>query len=350
MQLQRDDLALALKLAQPCVMMAEYTPILVHYCFNDDHLFTYDCVSSITVGLKTGMRCALRGETLLRLVELAGEKVDLTPVNDDVKFKSGGATAMLPAMGPKDFLWKGAKAESGISFTFDDDLMRGWRLCSEGVAKDGARHQEWACLVLRTGPKALLAACDGAATVRYRLDRALGKKELTVLIPKSVVDQVVWIASLLECEPKQIKATLGEVLTVTFEGGKWPVQLVGKLLPEEPFDFDAALKHCEPVKQRQTIPDDFEPACSRVAAVRAKEGDKSCSLTSDGSKLRVHGSGALGNAETVFKFNGKAADVSCDPDCFTRYLGEVESITLSPAGVAVYAGEDKFAQFTLAQS
>jgi len=366
--MKRDELALALKLAQPCITVAEYTPILVHYCFDKTSLFTYDAVSAITVNFKTGLQCALRGETLLKLVELAGDDIELAMGEQCVEFKSGRREAIeLPYLAKSDFLWKGMPSVVGHEFEFNADLLQGWRMCAATVAKD-ARQLEWTALAFRLGAKPVLASHDGSATTRYTLTSALGKKEQLVLIPKSVVDQVLWIESLLELE-KPIRATISnDYLRCDFVGEQ-TVTLIGKLMPGDPFDFDAALKASRPNKERQQLPDGFGDAIERVLAVRARENDNLCSLHCNGKELRVYGNGTLGNAETKFKLSGASAHINCDPAALSRYLPSngaaketdeddeattkrnalrVDQLSLSNAGAVLYAGGDKFVQFVSA--
>ncbi len=67
------SLAFALRLAQPCTRY-DGAEILVHFCFDGDRLFAYDAIAAIIVDFPTGLHCAVRGEPLLKLVELAGRR------------------------------------------------------------------------------------------------------------------------------------------------------------------------------------------------------------------------------------------------------------------------------------
>jgi hypothetical protein len=349
---QRSDLksfAFVLKLVQPCVMVTEYAPILVHFCFDGEHVFAYDAVAAIIIDYKSDFHFALRGEVPQKLVKLAGDELDLAQEDDDtVRFRSGRTEVMLPYLRESDFLlpktgWL-KERPSGLSFTFDDDLLQGWRLCAKSICKD-APNPAWTALNLRVGPKPVLAACDGVAMVRYRLARPLGEEERTVLIPKSVVNQLLWIGDLLQAEPTSIKATLGtELLHVEFAGGK--VRLIGKLLPEPPFEFDAPLaKVWRPARRRQPIPEGFADAFDYVAVVLLNEHDKLVNLSTDGKTLLVWGNGTQGDASTSFTFGGAAAEISCHFERLTRYLGEVETMTVSEAGVVFYGCAEHFVQF-----
>lgn len=339
--MKTDKLLFALKLAQPCVVSIDLIPVLQHFCFDKERLFAYDEVSAIVVGLDTKLHCALRGDTLLQLVSLAGEEVSLQPHADKVVFESGSTVVDLPLLPPEEFTFEDPQAEGKgtIIFKLTDQRLQALEACAAGVGVD-PRFKAQTAVTLVLGKKPAMYAFDGTSLVKCTLDDALGPTTRQVLIPKSVCDQIKSIMSALEIGATDVTMAIGkEHMSVTFAHDEWNVKLIGHLLQEEA-DVAAYEKAIEEAADKLTLlpmDTEFAKAVDKVAVVVSNEVEKVCALDASGGQLRVSGEGSLGKACTTLKAPSKLkTSAKVDPERLLRYRGELKHIAIDKDRIAMY--------------
>lgn len=345
------ELAFALKLAEPCLVTSNYLPILSHYCLTGDNLYAYDDVSAIVVGLETGLKCALRGETLNKLLALCGPQVKLKSVNGEdnptVLLTSGRAKVNLPILDVKEFVYKEPEDDWAFDFDLSADLLTGLAMCVTSVSQDPLLHKEWTAVTMRTGPAGtMLYAFDGVGLIRYAVPATIGgKKERTLMIPQSVVTQVNGLAAALLQKPSDIaNIKVGkEYVKLTFRQGKKDsdmpkVHLVGKLLPDKAPDFEHLIEGLKLAAKPFKIPKGFHKAVAKVALVVSSEMEPRCTVSVEGTEMLVHGEGGFGAAETVLELDKsvKKASATVDPIRLARYEERLTSMSVEPGSVAMH--------------
>lgn len=340
--MKTSDLHFALKLAQPCIVGIDLIPVLQHFCFEPGRVFSYDEVSAIIVKLDSELHCALRASTLLPLLELAGEKVTLTEKGGTVYFASDNTKAELPAMPPERFVFEEPRAQdkTTMRLAVTQELLDALELCGAGVGKD-PRFAAQTSVVLVTGKTPLLYATDGTGLIRIALSKALGNEERTVLIPKSVCDQIAGVIKALEVTPEAVVINLSrDHLAVDFEHDVWSVHLVGKLLSEKVDldEYEFALGEASKGRQLLPLAEGFAQAVAKVAIVMAGDVEKACNLEVKDGSFTVSGVGSLGSAKTVLKGNGGkgVASAAVDPEHLSRYAGRFTHVMVDKERVAMY--------------
>lgn len=336
--METKDLEFALKLAQPCLLGVDFIPILSHYCFIDGLVYAYDDVSAIVVPCTTELECAVRGDMLLGLVGLAAAQITVEQAKDKVVVVSGDSRAELPCLPSKNFLFKFPEQEAHTTFSLTEELMRGLALCAASVGKD-PRRPEFTGVTLQLGKAAAMYASDNTSLTRYILTEGVGKKALTVILPKSVCDQILGTATALEAKPETVHVSLTpEFVLVEFagDGGDARATIVGKLLTVKPADFEKAIEASESTHPEFSLPEEFDKAVAKVVLVIGKELEKTCLLQTEGSALWVRGQGSLGKAETKFVTDQKklpSVTAVCSPEHITKMLADVTTVVVDEKAV-----------------
>jgi DNA polymerase III sliding clamp (beta) subunit (PCNA family) len=331
------DLAFALKLAAPCIVTSNYIKVLSHYCFTKDTVFAHDDVSAIIVNVRTGLNCALHGETLSRFIDLCGKQIEFTADGEGkVGLKSGRTKAELPSLGPKEFYFKMPEEKYSLDVAMSEELLGAFAICVAGVSKDPLLHKEWTAAALQLGAAPAMFAFDGTSLVRVGLAKSLGKKDRKLLIPESVCRQIVDTASALSMKDGgEVAMKIGsDHIRVDFGGA---VHLIGKLLPEEAPDYETNIAQIKTSKAF-AMPKGFHRAVGKVAVVTGNSMEPLCTIAVDGTRMIVSGSGDFGEAETNLKLEreAKPCSASVAPDRLLRYQDQLLEISVDPDGIAMH--------------
>ena len=334
--METKDLEFALKLAQPCLLGVDFIPVLSHYCFDKGVFYAYDGVSAIIVTCETDLSCAVRGDTLLGLVSLAGEKLSLKQAKDKVEVVSGNSRAELPCLLPKDFLLQLPEQDQLCQFFLTEELVKGLALCSSGVGQD-PRRPEFTGVTLQLGKEPIFYSSDNTSITKYTGTEAVGEKQITVILPKSICDQILATATVLEAKLNKVKITLTkEFVIAQFDDTIPVVTIIGKLLTVTPAKFEQIIASCKSNKPKFEIPEGFDKAVAKVVLVTNKELQKDCVLETNGEKFLVRGEGSLGKAETKFDTDHlhlPGVLVSCSPEHLTKMLTDVTHMVVDEKAV-----------------
>ncbi len=361
--MKTSDLDFALKLAQPCVTSIDLVPVMTHYCFDKDKVFAYDEVSGIIVGLETDLHCALRGESLLPLVALAGQEITLEANGDaNVSVRSGKSMkAELPALAPESFIYEEPRAndKTTIRFSLTDEFIIGLGICSAAVS-DNPHYKERTAVMFVTGKNPVLYAYDGTALVKYTLSKPIGSERRPVLIPKSICDQIIGIKEKVKAKSEGIQVALSrQHMQVTFKNAKefadFPVSLVGNLLTAlTPEQFEETLAAFESWVKKAAkrsvfeLPKGFYRAVDRTMIFVGGETEPHCCLSLLGLGLTIEGRSGLGETRTTLKVKTEQeATAELDPKRLAKYREMTTHIAMTAGQVALYdASDPKDAQLT----
>jgi hypothetical protein len=324
--METKDLESALKLAQPCLLGVDFIPVLSHFCFDDGLVYAYDGVAATIVSCETDLRGAVRGDMLLGVVGLAGPTITLKQEKDKVVVSSGRSRVELPCLQSSDFMFQFPEQEAKTQFALTEVTIKGLALCSSGVGND-PRKPEFTGVTLQLGKDAVFYASDNTSLTRYETKETVGKKQLTVIVPKSVCDQILAVGSALEVEWGKVSVTVTEeFITIQFDETTPNVTIVGKLLAVKPAQFEKAVAAHETNKPRFKIPEAFDKAVAKVALVISKEPQKDCVLITHKEVFTVSGQGDLGVAETKFDTDHAVlpdVTATCSPEHLTKILADV---------------------------
>ena len=319
--METKDLAFALKLAQPCLVSVEFIQVLSHYCFDGQFVYGYDNISAIVVECPTDLNCAVRGDTFLGLVGLAGEKTTLTQNKDSLEVVSGTSKTVLPILPPERFILQLPEEPVFVEFALPEDFLKGLAFCSLSVGND-PRRPEFTGITLRLGPTAVLYASDDTVLTKFSLQKGLGRKVREIILPKSVCDQIQGVAAALEAKAEDVTVqVLTSHIVVSFNTSP-AVTIIGQLTEAKPADFEDTIKSCATTNPKVEMPEGFDSAVAKVILMLAKGVDRKCTLHTKGKALWVHGEGPMGRTETKFDVRTSLPDVTvnCSPDHLTTIM------------------------------
>lgn len=337
--METKDLESALKLAQPCLLGVDFIPILSHFCFDEGLIYAYDGVTATAVFCDTDLRGGVRGDMLLGVVGLAGPTIILTQEKDKVVTTSGKSKVELPCLQPSDFMFQFPDQPVKTDFPLTENIVKGLALCAAGVGND-PRKPEFTGVTLNLGKDAVFYASDNTSITKYEAKEVVGKKQLVVIVPKSVCDQILAVGKILEADWTKVAVVImEEFITVTFDQTTPNVMIVGKLLAVKPAQFEKAIESQATNKPKFKLPEAFANAVAKVSLVIAKEPQKDCMLTTNREEFTVSGTGGLGTAETKFDTDHMTlskVSVICSPEHLTKVLADVTHLIVDENSVQMH--------------
>lgn len=334
--METKDLEFALKLAQPCLLGVDFIPVLSHYCFDEGLVYAYDGVSATVVTCETDLKCAVRGDMLVGIVNLAGPTLSLKQSKDKITVSSGRSNVELPCLQPSDFMFQFPEEDEKTTFRLTKTILKGIALCASGVSKD-PRKIEFTGVTMQLGEGAIFYSSDNLSITKFETKEKVGKKQLTVLVPKSVCDQISTVVSALEAEIEKVTVSITkDFIIVQFEETTPGVTIIGKLLTAQPAQFEKIIESCKTNHPKFPIPEAFGKAVAKVALVISKEVQKDCVITTNGEEFTVSGKGGLGQAETKFDTGHiRLPEITtvCSPEHLTQVLGDATHLIVDEKAI-----------------
>jgi DNA polymerase III sliding clamp (beta) subunit (PCNA family) len=123
--MQRTELFETLERISPGLASIDMIPILVHLWFNDTTVMAYNDYIAIEAKCKTGLKCAIPGQTLISMLRHSLAKtVDLSIANKEVLIKMGRSNLKLGMLPPEDFIFTMPRPAKGTELQIDFKRFR----------------------------------------------------------------------------------------------------------------------------------------------------------------------------------------------------------------------------------
>lgn len=250
-------LVFALDLASGCLQTMDMIPILTHVCFQGDRFYAYDDKAATVVKMRTGLRCGVRGDTLISMLKpLRGEiKLEQADGMVTIKGKNNGTgsvyTSSLATLPESTYLYEDPEHRgSNYSWiTLTEDIVAALELASESVSRN-AMDVDWSGvnLVVDEDGSLVVCACDNMTVVTIKFpDRSLlheneGMHD-RVIVPLPGLSQLKRVFSSMrdKDEGKERRLILSQsFMAAEFSGsgGTPDVKVISKLVKSvKPFDF-----------------------------------------------------------------------------------------------------------------
>lgn len=302
-------------------------PVLTHFCFDDDIVYSYNDVTAIIVPENTGLRCALHGDTLVGLLEACGdEEIQFKSSTDgsmsNLKFGSGGVT--IPTLSPDTFLFKYPESEFPFKMKLSPDIASGFGVCMLSVSDDSIKP-EYSGVTLKVDPDGIVFfSTDNSTASRYKSgSKLIGRKTISVVFPQQACQHLLKLLSVCGYEDASIE--IGEQCAIaSFQGAI----LVTKVFAANPESFEKVFEQHADNSDFVSLPDGIGREMQKAQIILARDNVKECKLEFDGNSVTVSATGIMGSLKSKLKSKG-VGNVIVKPDLLLRVLPYAEAMAVN---------------------
>lgn len=328
------DLMFALNAAKTSLVGVDFIPILSHFCFTGDTVYAYDDVSAVIVSFETGIKGAVKGDTLLGILGTCGEEVELSQKGLTLTVKTDTGNIDLPMLSEKDFLFKFPEDESDWETPLDDTLKEALSLCSVTVGRDPRRPEFIGITFMHdTSSGAVLYSTDNISLSRYTVGKPKNIS-VRVVLPKPAVQQALDLAKLTKETP-----LLGmSATTAIFSFNTTPpIFVIARLMEYKGTDFESIIDQHTSGYHGFEVPVDLERIIDRACVVLNKSAEKNTTLVVDGNMLSINTETALGKAGSNLEISAKVpkAQVVVNAEILRRVLSLTKEMSITDRSICL---------------
>lgn len=338
--MKTESLLKALALAKPSLGSNDsVVPILSHFCFSEDTLYSFNDVSAIIVEEKTGLSCALHGDTLLGLLSVSGTDDIAIKANADgvVQLKGTSGWVKVPSLPLSESNFALPEEEPHLSIPITKGLLEALARTSISVATDSIKPEYAGVTIEVSKAGVVLYSTDNKTASRCVLlpGKLAVRKSASAVIPAQSCDQLSKLAT--ACGLGGAKLALGSTTAIgTFEGAT----LVTRVLPAKLETFVKVFDHHEKDASTFLIPEGFAQEIAKANVILARETIRTCTLDFSKGKMKLSASGAQGTMESSISSAGKTeGSVKIDPTLIARILPFVQKVAVNDKHSLVLSSE-----------
>lgn len=327
----------ALSAAKPSLGSSDALPILSHFVFDREIVYAYNDITAVIIEHESDLSCALHGDTLIGLLELAA-------ADEDVQIRTGkaGVTELrtrtgwvkIPSLPITDspFTMPASSVENSIPI--NEEFVRGLERCLISVS-DNSLKPEFSGVTLwaaAADKNVTMYSTDNRSGCRYTFPCKIKATLLAIVLPEIACRQLLKLQAAFGDGVLGIGPAAAEA---SFNGAT----LVTKLLAAKPDVFIGVFKeHADSVTQ-VAVPEGFEREIKQAALLTSREAIKSCLLTVNEGRLRITAEGSLGNMESTLACEQKnAAALRVDPNLILRALPHAVNTAIGGRSMVLSAG------------
>ena len=337
--MKTSSLIKALNLAKPSLGAPDTIPILAHFCFDNDVIIAYNDITAIVVEEQTGMSCALLGDTLIGLLEASGDedieiKMDAKAANASIKFSSG--TAKIPLLPSSEFVFQFPDGETVFDLPLTADVIKAVETCLISVSSDSLKP-EFAGVTLnvdKTG--VVLYSSDNVTASRYVMEKKIGRKSISVVIPSAACQHLIKLFSV--CGAEGAKLSVGEGFAIASFAG---ATLVTKLLEANAESFAKIFsEHTGDDTKLFDLPIGMGMEIAKAKVVLGRDQVKECFIEFAKGRVSLNATGTLGKVNVSLAAKGSGTGtVNVSPEIVARVLPITTQIAVNDArSLILYGG------------
>ena len=328
------DLLFALNAAKTSLVGVDFIPILSHFCFAGDTVYAYDDVSAVIVSLETGIHGAVKGSTLLGILQTCGEEVELVQKALTLTIKTDTGETDLPMLSEKEFLFKFPEDASDWEIALDDTLKEAFSRCIVTVGRDPRRPEFIGVTFMHgKGQGALLYSTDNISLSRYTVGEPKNIN-VRVVIPRPAVQQALDLSK-LTTEPPLLGMSDTNVI-FSFNTTP-PIFVIARLMEFKGTDFEAVINQHSDGYVGFEVPADLERVIERSCVVLSKAAEKNTLLAVNDKTLSINTETELGRAGTNLAISAKVpkAQVVVNAEILRRVLSLTKEMGVTDRSICL---------------
>ncbi|MDO8602067.1 MAG: hypothetical protein Q7R62_03010, partial [bacterium] len=282
--------------------------------------------------------CAILGDNLIGLLEASGDedidiKLDAKASCANIKFSSG--SAKIPILPISEFVFQYPEGETAFDLPLTEGVIKAIETCLVSVSADSLKP-EFAGVTLdvsKTG--AVLYSSDNITASRYVLEKKIGRKTISVVIPTSACQHLIKLFSV--CGAENAKIAVGDGFAIaTFTGAT----LITKLLGANAESFAKIFSEHTDSSKLFDLPEGLAMEIAKAKVVLGRDQIKECYIEFAKNKVSITATGTLGkvDASLVAKGSGTGT-VNVSPEIVARALPLTKQIAINDArSLILYGG------------
>lgn len=328
----------ALNLAKPSLGAQDTIPILAHFCFDNDIIYSYNDITAILIDEKTGLSGALLGDTLIGLLEASNDedveiKMDVKASCANIKFSSG--TAKVPTLPLSEFVFQFPEGETSFDLPLTKGVIKAIETCLMSVSADSLKP-EFAGVTLdvnKTG--VVLYSSDNITASRYVIEKKIGRKIVSVVIPTIACQHLIKLSSV--CGTEDTKLSVGDGFAIAAFTG---ATLFTKLLEANAEAFAKIFSGHTDSAKLFDIPEGLGMEIAKAKVVLGSDQIKECFIKFDKNKVALTATGTLGKVDTSLSVKGAGSGtVNVSPEIVARALPLAKQVAVNDARSLILYGD-----------
>lgn len=283
-QMNRADTVKVLELVGRSLAKDDMVPVYQCFMFDTASVRTYSGSIGIVMPLLTDVAFAVRGVTLLGLLQNShSADCEFKKAGDDIVIKAGKSVFKLPYFPESEFKFEEPPEMGKQSIELTDDLLSGLEACLLTVSNDATQGKFQGVCINQQGKFITLYSCNGDALTRY-VTKIKSVKGPDRTMPVEFCEHLLRIFK--ETEANGGKLQINEDWARAYISTGY--RIFGRLLEiTEPFDYAGELAATLKTPPNfVALPEGLDRALSRARVVADPESARTV-LALDGKQLTL---------------------------------------------------------------
>jgi DNA polymerase III sliding clamp (beta) subunit (PCNA family) len=336
-KVKASKLLAALSAAKPSLGSSDALPILSHFVFDKEIVYAYNDVTAIIIEHESDLSCALHGDTLIGLLELAAPDEDVqirTGKTGVIEMRTKAGWVKIPALPITDspFAMPASSVENNIPI--NEELVKGLERCLISVSSNSLKPEFGGVTFFAhaTDKHVALYSTDNTSASRYIFPLDGKHGTIATVLPEIACRQIIKLFGAFG------DGTLG-IGPAAAEASFKSATLISKLLESKPKTFiDVFKEHADEAVQSGR-PDGFEREIKQAVLLTSREIQKTCLLTVEKKMLTITAEGSLGNMSSIIGCDQKEnVFLHIDPAMILRALPHGVNIAIRKRCMVMSSG------------
>lgn len=307
----RIELIKALSISKMCLATHALIPVLSHFCFDGEYIYTYNGTQGLRVKFKTDLNCAVPGDLLFKLLDsMTGDKVEIIQKEKEIRIGMGKHKSKVSILPSTDFIFSPPSVEELFNFPVNGTFLKGMMRTGMSVNDNPMiRNQSGITFLNLDSPR--FYSTDGIRLSRYIMESEVTKKDFGTMFPRVFCAVLVTIGELF----KEGKLYFGkDFILADYKD----VQLYTMTIPDLEFlDFEEVIERCWPkdtVQPVEEIPFELFTALNRCLLFLSIQLDQYVDLTFEGNLLKIDVVSDLGEIHEEVELKNEYGDMTFSLD------------------------------------
>jgi DNA polymerase III sliding clamp (beta) subunit (PCNA family) len=294
--MKASKLLAALSAAKPSLGSSDALPILSHFVFDKEIVYAYNDVTAIIIEHESDLSCALHGDTLIGLLDLAAPDEDVqirTGKAGVIEMRTKAGWVKIPALPITDSPFSMPASTVDNQIPINEELVKGLERCLISVSSNSLKPEFSGITFWAAANQDLcMYSTDNTSASRYSFPLAGKHGTIATVLPEIACRQIIKLFGAFG------DGTLG-IGPAAAEASFKSATLISKLLESKPMTFiDVFKEHADGAVQSGR-PEGFEREIKQAVLLTSREIQKVCLLTVEKSMLTITAEGSLGNMSSV---------------------------------------------------
>lgn len=301
----------ALSLASGSLHTSELVPVLSHFCFENNRVYAYNDKCATTVSLDHDMHLAVKGDVLVKLLDGSSDDARLTVLDGDqgIRFVDGRRSYIdLPTLDSDFFIYEKPQEKYRTVFTVTEEFMEGMLYARANISKTNMlpKMEGLSFTYEPSSSLVLIYSTDDIAITKVSVQDVDMASEVVgrgfFIIPQASILQMIEVYKELREYKSLCELSVGNSHAIfKMTADDMDVEVLTKLIPEEPIDFEQTIGHISRGGVKIEMLDDFTEILNKCTIIGGTDYHGIVNATIRDNILTMKSTGKYGNLSKSWK-------------------------------------------------